>query len=490
MQLIGQKSITFRLTLLFAAASTTVLLLLGLLIGDLVEDHFEEQDMDLLTGKLELIQFALQKVSTAEDLAVLPRQLERSLVGHHGLTVEVLGPGGQMLYFTPGATFPPAFLKTTTAQAPAHPTVWNTTEGHRIRGIAATVYTGIEHTSPAVVAIATNMALHEHFMASFRIALWSVVALAALATGLLGWGAARRGLAPLHAIRQGAAGVTAHRLDYRLASDAVPVELAELADTLNAMLARLEDSFRRLSDFSSDLAHELRTPVSNLLTQTQVTLSKDRTAEEYRDILASNAEEFERLSRTISDMLFLAKSDNDLIVPSREATQLEDEVNSLFEFYEAFAEEKGISLACSGQAVVSGDRLMLRRAINNLLSNAIRHTPQGGHVEVRIGDVEEDQVYVSVENTGETIPPAHLPRLFDRFYRADASRQRFSEGSGLGLAITRSILRAHGGRAEVFSQDGTTRFDLIIPKDGEVPLHRSATATPNTLGRAAHGGIA
>lgn len=166
---------------------------------------------------------------------------------------------------------------------------------------------------------------------------------------------------------------------------------------------------------------------------------------------------------SIAAMLFLAKSDNDLIVPNRESIDLAEEVKGLFEFYEALAEEKGIRLTSSGGGLVSGDRLMLRRAVNNLLSNAVRHTPKGGCVAVRIDGTDGEAVKLSVENSGETIPAEHLPRLFDRFYRVDSSRQRFSEGAGLGLAITRSILRAHGGRAEVFSKDGITRFDLIIP---------------------------
>jgi two-component system heavy metal sensor histidine kinase CusS len=247
-----------------------------------------------------------------------------------------------------------------------------------------------------------------------------------------------------------------------LAVESIPVELAEVAQTLNEMLARLEASFRRLSDFSSDLAHELRTPVSNLLTQTQVTLSKTRTLVEYQNVLASNAEEFERLSRTIADMLFLAKSDNDLIVPHRESVDMAAEVASLFEFYEALAEEKGLSLTSSGNGTAFGDRLMLRRAINNLLSNAVRHTPEKGRIAVNVAS-DGAGVALSVENTGEAIAPEHLPRLFDRFYRTDSARQHFAEGAGLGLAITRSIVRAHGGEVSASSAEGLTQFSIRIP---------------------------
>jgi two-component system heavy metal sensor histidine kinase CusS len=314
-----------------------------------------------------------------------------------------------------------------------------------------------------VVAVATDITHHEHFMSSFRTTLWSVVILAAILTGFLGWIAVRRGLAPLQAIKREAASITAHRLDSRLATDSIPTELADLAETLNEMLARLEGSFRRLSDFSSDLAHELRTPVSNLLTQTQVTLSKARTSDEYRDVLASNVEEFERLSRMIADMLFLAKSENDLIIPNRESVDLALEVEGLLEYYGVLADEKHVELGYVGSGVVWGDRLMIRRAISNLLSNAVRHAPHGGRVAVRIDDSDQRVAKLVVENTGDTIPAEHMERLFDRFYRVDTSRQYLGEGAGLGLAITRSIARAHNGEIQGRSGDGITAFELTLP---------------------------
>ena len=465
MRPIGRKSITFRLTLLFASVSMTVLLLLGLLIGSLVERHFEELDMELLDGKLELLRHALERTRSDRELETLPRQLEDAFVGHHGLAVVVL-TRGQTLYSTKGAKFPEELLARARGK-PLRPTLWTDPENRRHRGISAEVPTGIKGVAPMVVAVSTDLSHHEHFMHSFRAALWTVMGLAALITGFLGWVAARRGLAPLRDISRRAASITANRLDQRLSAASIPVELAEVAETLNEMLARLEESFHRLSDFSSDLAHELRTPVSNLLTQTQVTLSRTRTLDEYRDVLASNAEEFERLSRMIADMLFLAKSDNGLIIPHRERVDLAADVSSLLEFYEALVDERDVTLTCSGtcsgNGLVFGDRLMLRRAVNNLLSNAVRHTPEGGRITVRVDDSDGSAIVLSVENTGETIAPEHLPRLFDRFYRVDASRQYFGEGAGLGLAITRSIARAHGGEAFAHSEDGATTFEMRLP---------------------------
>ncbi len=458
----GRKSITFRLTLLFASASTAVLLLLGLLIGNSVEHHFEEQDMEVLSGKMELTRHALEKVHSQSDLDALSQQLDDSLVGHHGLAVVVVAPSGQTLFVTSGAEFPQALLAQPSSMSISRPIVWKTRDGAPLRGISEMVQTGIKGEKPAVVAVATDITHHEHFMSSFRFTLWSVVVLAALITGLLGWMSARRGLAPLHAIKREAAAITADRLHSRLPTDDIPVELVDLADTLNQMLTRLEDSFQRLSDFSSDIAHELRTPVSNLLTQTQVMLSRARSIDEYQDVLASNAEELERMAKMIADMLFLAKADNDLVVPHLETVDLRVEAEGLASFYEAVAEENGVTLTVEGNATVRGDRLMLRRAMGNLLSNAFGHTPRGGYVRVRIG-IDGDQVAtIQVENSGETIAPEHLPRLFDRFYRTDSSRKRLADGVGLGLAITRSIIQAHGGSISVQSTDGVTIFDLQI----------------------------
>ncbi len=458
----GGTSLTVRLTVLFAAASTAVLLLLGYLIASSVEQHFEEQDMRLLSGKLELVEHALEKARSVDALARLPAQLADSLVGHHSLDVLVIGPDGNVLFSTKGAHFPQRLINTAKSKESGNQ-VWPKSPGHSVRGIVKLAVTGIPGARPATIALATDIGHHEHFMGSFQRTLWGVVALGAILTGLLGWGAARRGLAPLRAMGREVGAITARRLDSRLSAEAVPAELAELAETLNGMLARLEDSFRRLSNFSSDLAHELRTPVSNLLTQTQVTLSKSRTVAEYRDILASNAEEFERLARIVSDMLFLAKSENDLVVPNREPVSLADEVRSVLEFYEALAEEKGITVALLGQGSISGDRLMIRRAINNLVSNAIRHTSPGGTITVRILEHDPSETELQVENEGEGIAAEHLPRLFDRFYRIDFARQRQSEGAGLGLAITRSIVRAHGGEAAVSSKDGLSTFCLKFP---------------------------
>lgn len=461
MRVTRRVSLTWRLTLLFAGASTVVLLLLGTLIARAVEQHFAEQDLEVLSGKLELARHALEKVGSAQQMNAIAQLLDDSLVGHQGLAVVVRAPDGEILFATRGAQFPQVLLAR--ENKVSRPLVWTDAHGTPMRGIAAQVRTGLADVAPATVAVATDISHHQQFMRSFRVTLWSFVVLAALLTGFLGWIAVRRGLSPLQAIRREAATITAQRLDARLALAAVPAELADLVDTLNAMLSRLEGSFARLTAFSSDLAHELRTPVSNLLTQTQVTLARSRTAEDYREVLASNVEEFERLSRMIADLLFIAKADEGQIVPTRETIALDRVADELIEYFRLLADERGVALTRSGSGRMTGDAPMIRRAISNLLSNALRYTERGGCIAISIAASAPGHVRVVVANSGETIAASQLPRLFDRFYRADPSRSGEGTHFGLGLAIVKSIVEAHGGDVTVESAAGTTSFILRLP---------------------------
>ncbi|MDR2451472.1 MAG: heavy metal sensor histidine kinase [Candidatus Accumulibacter sp.] len=458
----GRASLTRRLTALFALVSTVVLLGLGTLIGGTVEQHFVEQDIGVLSEKLDRTRRILERVTTEDQLMAVPQELDETLAGQRGLAVAVVAPDGHLLFATSGAGFPETLLAREAMADAAHPLLWKNGDGIPMRGISARMPTGIAGAPPAVVGVATDISHHAQYMTGFRVTLWSFVAVAALLSGVLGALAVRRGLGPLQAMKRKAESITARRLDARLAVDAVPAELADLAATLNGMLARLEESFRRLSDFSSDLAHEFRTPISNLMTQTQVTLSRPRTPAEYREVLASNMEEYERLSRMVADMLFIAKGDEGRIVPTRERLELAPLIDDLVEFHRLAAEEKNVVLASDGEGAIFGDPLMIRRAVGNLLSNAIRHTPPGGRVAVSIRRAgSEKNLAIEVINTGETIPADHLPRLFDRFYRIGASRGDGSR-SGLGLAIVQSIVEAHGGSVAVDSADGTTRFRLLV----------------------------
>jgi len=459
-----RPSLTVRLALLFAAVSTTVLLALGAVIGYLVEEHFEMLDLVELSGKMLQIQHVLGKARASSPSADLPRQLNDALVGDHGLSVTVQSSGGRVVYSNAELDFPPGLLHGGPGGLPSkppRPATWEAA-GRSFRGIAAAL------PAPAgaptyTVALALDQAHHQEFTSAFRRILWAAISLGILLSSLLGWLAARGGLAPIRAIADIARGISAQRLDARLPVEQVPVEIEDLAVSFNDMLARLEESFKRLSEFSSDIAHELRTPVSNLMTQTQVAVSKARNADEYREILYSNLEEYDRLARMIADMLFIAKADNHLLTPRRETVALGAEIDPLIDFYQALADEQGVSMARSGDGRIVGDALMIRRALSNLLSNAIRHTPRGGTITITVEASGGDEVRIRVANTGEAITAEHLPRLFDRFYRIDPARSRGAEGAGLGLAIVKSIVEAHGGKIAASCADGVTAFIVSLP---------------------------
>lgn len=454
------RSLTTRLATLFSLLVAGLLLLLGLSLEHLIRGHFDDIDQMELTAKLNMIDNLLDRVDSPDALDALPRYLDDVLTSHATLSVSIHDEEGQVLY-----AYQPEFLAPVKNGDVSSPSARWSVAGYEFIGHEVQLHLPLPVPAPVHVLLGLDITHHAHFLEDIRRYLWTGIALAALLTALFGWLVARQGLAPLKRITATASRLSAERLGERLDLQATPPEMLKLANAFNGMLNRLEADFQRLSEFSADIAHELRTPVSNLLTETQVVLSRPRSAEEYRDILHSNLEELERLARMIADMLFLAKADHGLLPNPAESVHLQQEVAALLEFYEALAEEKQVEMQATGSATVTGDRLMLRRAVANLLSNALRHTPAGGNIAIEI-EPRANVALLTVRNTGDTIPPDQLPRLFERFHRADNIRSHHGEGAGLGLAITRSIIQAHGGDVAVSSQNGTSTFCLSLPLFG------------------------
>lgn len=279
----------------------------------------------------------------------------------------------------------------------------------------------------------------------------------------LGWFATWRGLRPVQKMAKVAEGISAQHLSERLEIENIPTELKSLAIAFNDMLDRLESALEKLSDFSSDLAHEIRTPINNLMTQTQVCLARSRDTNTYQEILFSNLEEFEHLARMVSDMLFLAKAEHGLNLTNLQQVDLVKEVSALFDFYDAFAAEKNMKLKQTGYGSVKGDPAMLRRALSNLLSNAVKYGKTDSTIHIKCQQNLENTIF-SIENEGPQLSTEQLSRLFDRFYRTDASRQRIEEGTGLGLAITKSILDMLGATIQAESKNGRIIFTIIFQR--------------------------
>jgi two-component system heavy metal sensor histidine kinase CusS len=232
------------------------------------------------------------------------------------------------------------------------------------------------------------------------------------------------------------------------------------------MLDRLEDSFTRLSQFSADLAHELRTPIGNMLGEAQVALTRQRSAEEYRSVIESTAAECERLSRIIDNLLFLARAESAEQQVERSSFDGRAALEKMASFYQTAAEDRHVNIACSGEGQIFADPALFNRAVGNLIDNALRFTTDGGNIHILIG-TRGGRTEVSVRDTGSGIAPEHLPRVFDRFYRGDASRS--SAGTGLGLALVKSIVDLHGGSARIESELGReTTVTLTFPNQAGV----------------------
>jgi len=443
-------SLSSRLALLFAACTAVVSLFAGVLFSRASEAHFVELDQQLLDGKLIGLRRGLHDLQSSDSEVKLAEELSRLA----GLPLRITGSDGQRWYDS-SSNIPPALPRQPGLSTVSH-------EGTDYRVLNAPLFAD-KPESPQLTLL-LDITHHQHFLQHMQRLIWLTVGLSALATALLGAWAARSGLRPLRRISALASGVSAQSLNTRLPEENMPPELAEMAHNFNAMLGRLDDSFQRLSAFSADIAHELRTPLSNLLTHTQVTLTRARPLEDYREALHSNLEELQWMAQLVNDMLYLAKADHGLLMPKREPLELGQEADLLLEFFAPLAEDARVKLSRDGNARIEGDRSMLRRALSNLLDNALRFTPVDG--EVRVNIVEQaNGLRLSVENTGSGIDAQSLPRLFDRFYRADpARREGSSEHAGLGLAITQSIIRAHGGQIRCESENGWTRFVIELPR--------------------------
>ena len=303
----------------------------------------------------------------------------------------------------------------------------------------------------------------EFFETVSKLMFWFTTAVSILA-GIYSVVIVNNGLKPLKRFEGYLAQIRPGHMDIRIPTDELPTELETLSKVQNSMLDRLDLGFQRLSDFSADIAHELRTPLTNMTTQMQVSLSNDRSPEEYRDILGSNLEELERITKTINDTLYLAQAENSLLYKNNEKLDLNKEMSQLIEYHNIMAEDKEIIIELTGNGELFIDKHMFQRAINNLLSNAIRHSDPSSKICVSLTHPKQ-AVAISISNVGDTIPEATLPFIFDRFYRGDCSRENdCSTGAGLGLAITKSIIETYHGTIEASSADGKTTFNMQFPQ--------------------------
>jgi two-component system heavy metal sensor histidine kinase CusS len=242
-------------------------------------------------------------------------------------------------------------------------------------------------------------------------------------------------------------------------------ELRPWITQFNALLLRVQRAYVQLESFNADVAHELRTPLANLIGSTELALTRQRSNEELQTVLASNLEEIGRLSGIVTDMLFLSKADRGTSTRSRAVVSLAAQARDVIDFYDAMLDEAGLKTEVRGDAMADVDAALIRRALSNLLGNAIRFATPASTIRIDIAE-DSEAFTISVANLGEPIEAAALPRLFERFYRAAQARDGSTRHHGLGLAIVEAIARMHGGRVFASSQDGETRIGFTVRRNG------------------------
>jgi two-component system heavy metal sensor histidine kinase CusS len=315
-----------------------------------------------------------------------------------------------------------------------------------------------------------NIMLHvDHDISSYLMTVCYERISAALLFGslvavLLGYYIAKKSLNRINEFARKMESITADSLHERIDSNEWPSELNVLGEKFNHMLDRLEKSFTQLSQFSSDIAHELRNPIHHLMGITELALTKDKSVDEYKKLLETAQDEYQHLSRLIENLLFLARADHGQMVLQKEKLCVRDEMTNLCEFYQAMADEKNIAIHCEGDAALMADKTLFKRVLNNLLANALQYTPQEGWVRLFVSTLDSGHVQLVVSDSGVGIGEEHVGKVFDRFYRVDSSRASESGGMGLGLAMVKSIVELHEGEVWVESFVGRgTEVGVLLP---------------------------
>ncbi len=435
-----------KLTLMFFTTSVFVFIGLGFAIQYLVQSHFYEEDLRLIESNRTSIFVLLEnkKISSSEIFASLKSRGIYIWLEKNDATLS------QNTNIIPNDS---AFKQSKKINE------WSYNDG-----TFRTLYYPLNNDNYMGFLIGINIDHHIRFNKRLNgILMWSV-GIASLLSFLYSFMIVNMGFKPLQSLQDRIKQVQPNKLNIRLSDTSLPNELIEFAKIQNQMLERLELGFERLSDFSSDIAHELKTPLANIVTQTHVTLTQPRTPHEYQEILLSNLEELERINKTINDTLYLAKSENDLLLKDNTQLDLNELFTPIVEYYSIISEESGNPIYLSGQGTLFGDKSMIQRIINNLLSNAIRHSEENTDITIDIKETSNN-VVIAVSNMGDTIDEKDLPFIFERFYRADKSRQHLSSsGAGLGLTIVRAIVNAHNGNITVQSLNGNTTFTVAFNK--------------------------
>ncbi len=461
-------ALAFRLTAGYALAGAFLVFFATASLYLVLVNELEKSTDLFLADKVQVLRTILRDRPGDRDALREEIELESSARRYEQFYVRLLDERNTLLLMTPGMA-DQLDLVQLARQAQSRPD-----RTLRMMGRAGKVFrvtstslpVGSPPTQTDTVQIAIDVSQKEKSLARYRFWFWVILLATFAIFPLVGYQIARQGIRPVQEMATTARHISSTNLRERILPEGYPFELASLAKTFNQMLDGLEESFERISRFSADIAHDLRTPVNNIRGEAEVALARARSADEYRDVIESCLEEAVRLSDLIGDLLFLARAESPLIHLRRERVDVGELLAGVREYYEASAADGGVSLTSTvpdKPVIAELDRSLLQRAVGNLVSNALAHTPPGGTVVLGT-NADFSTIQIEVSDTGTGIPAEALPRVFDRFFRVDSSRSQGSGGTGLGLAIVQSIAVVHGGKAEISSQPGQgTCVTLLLP---------------------------
>jgi two-component system, OmpR family, heavy metal sensor histidine kinase CusS len=449
-------SLAARLTAWYAGSSFALIMATTGLLYWALDRGLERVADRQLADQLRVLQAVLREGPGDWDAVRREAEEEFENREHTKVYVRLQDDAGRSRFESQGMELllpPPSFPQK--AEGPGGGGDFRAADGRLFRGMTVLIDGTPGGHPTCVIQVALDRSQDIEMLAQYRNNLWLVLGAALVLCTVVGYQIARRGIRPIHAVTMTARAIHADNLGERMVTDGLPTELLALADTFNQMLDRLEQSFGRLSRFSADIAHELRTPVNNLRGEIEVALGKTRTSEEYQDVLGSNLEECGRLTRLIDSLLFLARAENPQTQVGKEDIDVVAEMATVCAYYEAAASEKGVRLVVVGTKgmYAAVNRPLFQRAIGNLVANAIFHTPSGGSVTLASCS-DAGSVRVEVSDTGCGIPSEYLPDVFDRFFRGDPARTSSGGNVGLGLAIVKSIAELHGGSVAIASEVG------------------------------------
>lgn len=462
MKTLRTYSLTLRLALVFALLAFASLAGLGAaLYGELEEQLIRRDDISLVS-RVDQLRTFLNDSNTLELIKNKPA-LFQNMLGNREALLSIGAPGQPpLLVVNPGNLNMPTLPAVPIDQPMSLKDVQHLPS---VNGVPfSAVVASIDSGELGNLQVLTGRLMSERtaMLATYRLSVYGLATLAAIVLALIGCLLVYRGLLPLRRLARHAHGIGVGNLDQRLDSQGAPRELVPMIDAFNAMLDRLGKGFAQLSQVSTDMAHELRTPINNLLGETQVALQQQRSSEAYQQLLASNVEELERLTRMLDNMLFLARTDPASAMSQRQELDAAEEMQRIADYFEGLAADVGIHIEARGSGVIWAEPMLLRRALANLCANAIKYGAADSTMQVE-AIAEPDGSYLRVRNHGATIPAEHLARLFERFYRVDPSRERSAQSNGLGLSIVATIMQLHHGRYSASSTDGVTCFELYFP---------------------------